>query len=174
MTAPPPPSPARRLTTPAAIALGSNLGDRDAHLRRALAAVQDLPGIDALRVSGFYETDPVGPQDQGRFLNAAAVFATSLPPAELLTELLDIERRLGRPAREDRTHWGPREIDLDLLLYGDQLIDRPGLTLPHPRLHERWFVLQPLADVAADWVHPGRGQTIAQLLAALPQEAHHG
>lgn len=151
----------------ACIALGSNLGDRRAHLDRAVAAIRALPGVDKATLSGVYETAPVGPQDQGAFLNAVLRLSTSLPAEELLTGLLNLERRLGRPVREDRQHWGPREIDLDLLLYGDAVIDLPGLTVPHPRLHERWFALRPLSDVAGDWVHPVLGKTIAELLAAI-------
>lgn len=153
----------------AGIALGSNLGDRAQHLRRALAAVATLPGVESVTPSRFIETSPApgSPQDQGDFLNAAALLTTTLPPEILLKELLAIEAQLGRPAREDRQHWGPREIDLDLLFHGQAVLDRPGLTLPHPRLHERAFVLDPLDDVAPDWVHPVLGKTVAALRAEL-------
>ncbi len=153
------------------IALGSNVGDRAQHLQNALAAVADLPGVLAVVPSEFYETDPVGPQDQGKFLNAAARVETTLPPEVLLERLLVVERTLGRPPREERQHWGPREIDLDLLLHGDTVLDLPGLTLPHPRLHERWFVLRPMCDVAADVAHPLFRRTMRELLDEVEREA---
>ena len=153
--------------TAAYIALGSNLGDRRRHLDAAVAAVRALPGVGAVRMSGVYETDPVGPQDQGRFLNAAAAVTTTLSARALLDGLLEIEGRLGRPPRAEREHWGPREIDLDLLLYGDEVIDEPGLTVPHPRLAERDFVLLPLCDLASDVVHPVSGRTVREMLGAL-------
>lgn len=163
------------------LALGSNVGDRDEHLRRALAAVAALPGISSVVPSAFYETAPVGPQDQGPFLNAAARIDTTLAPEPLLEQLLGLERKLGRPPREARQHWGPREIDLDLLLHGDTVLDLPGLTLPHPRLHERWFVLRPMCDVGPDVPHPLFRQTMRQLLHDLEaqeqdpdqNQAHH-
>lgn len=150
------------------LALGSNLGHRRRHLDAAVGAVAALPGVAGLRLSGVRETAPVGPQDQGAFLNAAAQIRTTLAPAALLAALLAIEARLGRPARADRRPWGPREIDLDLLMHGNQRIESSGLTLPHPRLHERRFVLEPLHDLAPDHVVPGVGRTVAQLLATLP------
>ena len=150
------------------LALGSNLGDRRRHLDAAVSAVVALPGVAGLRLSRVRETAPVGPQDQGAFLNAAAEIQTTLSPTALLAALLAIEARLGRPARADRRHWGPREIDLDLLLHGEQILDGEGLTLPHPRLHERRFVLDPLGDLAAGLVVPGLNQTVAGLLATLP------
>lgn len=173
---PPPPhnptdDPPQALATPSAatayVALGSNLGDRRAHLENALAAIADLSGVLDVVPSDFYETAPVGPQDQGMYLNAAARIETTLTPQQFLEQLLSIERRLGRPPREARQHWGPREIDLDLLLHGDSVLDLPGLTLPHPRLHERSFVLLPMCDVAADVTHPVRRQTMRKLLAEI-------
>jgi 2-amino-4-hydroxy-6-hydroxymethyldihydropteridine diphosphokinase len=109
------------------------------------------------------ETEPVGPVEQGPFLNGAVQVATELGPRELLERLLDIEQRLGRVRAE---RFGPRTIDLDLLLYGDEVLDEPGLTLPHPRLHERRFALEPLAELAPDLVVPGRGE-VSALLAKL-------
>jgi 2-amino-4-hydroxy-6-hydroxymethyldihydropteridine diphosphokinase len=149
------------------IALGSNLGDRRDHLNCALAAVADLPHIATVTPSPFYETAPVGPPDQDRYLNAAAEVRTLAAPAELMADLLDIERRLGRPPRDQRQRWGPRVIDLDLLIYGDTTLDEPGLTLPHPRLHQRDFVLRPVCDLAPDLVHPLLGRTMRKLLAEL-------
>src|SRR5689334_24340244 len=124
------------------IALGSNLGDRRDYLDRALQALKQRPGIIVRQVSSYYETAPVGgPPGQGDFLNAAAELHTDLKPKELLQTLLEIERQLGR-VRE--VPMGPRTVDLDLLLYGDLIRDEIELTIPHPRMHERLFVLQPL------------------------------
>ena len=136
--------------TVAYVGLGSNLGDREATIRAAIAA---LPGVVA--VSALRETDPVGVVDQPRFLNGAARLETDLSARQLLDALLAIERELGRERRE---RWGPRTIDLDLLLYGDTAVDEPGLTVPHPRLHERRFVLEPLAELDPALVVPGRGR----------------
>ena len=140
------------------IGLGSNLGDREATIEAAIAA---LPGVVA--VSRLRETAPVGVLDQPPFLNGAAALATTLTPSELLGKLLAIERELGRERRE---RWGPRTIDLDLLLYGDAEVDEPGLTVPHPRLHERRFVLEPLHELDPELVVPGRGP-VADLLSEL-------
>jgi 2-amino-4-hydroxy-6-hydroxymethyldihydropteridine diphosphokinase len=153
--------------------LGSNLGDRAANLRAALEALTALPGVTGLRASRFYETDPVGPVEQGPFLNAAAVCDTPLSPTALMSRLLEIEHSLGRRPREQRQPWGPREIDLDLLLHGDTVTDTPALTLPHPRMHERAFVLRPLAELAPGMIHPVFNQSVQQLLDALPAEATH-
>ena len=115
------------------VGLGSNLGDRELNLRRALVRLEQLGSV---RVSSFRETDPVGVTDQPKFLNAAAELATDLSPRELLERLLEIERELGRDRATER-RWGPRVIDLDLLLFGEEAIDEPGLTVPHPRLADR-------------------------------------
>jgi 2-amino-4-hydroxy-6-hydroxymethyldihydropteridine diphosphokinase len=146
------------------VALGSNLGDREQMLRRALEDVAAVPGIEVLACSSFRETDPVGFLDQPRFLNAAAVLETELGARELLARLLDVERRLGRTRAGPPL--GPRTIDLDLLLYGDETIAEPGLQVPHPRMHERRFVLEPLAELAPGLTVPGRG-SVEDLLAAL-------
>jgi 2-amino-4-hydroxy-6-hydroxymethyldihydropteridine diphosphokinase len=145
-----------------AIALGSNLGDRRRLLEQATAALVGV--VDDLRVSTFHETDPVGVGPQPRFLNAAAVGTTSLEPADLLTVMLEIERRLGR----ERPHTGaPRTVDLDLILYGDVVLDEADVTVPHPRFRDRRFVLVPLAEIAADWIDPVSGKSIRELRDAL-------
>jgi 2-amino-4-hydroxy-6-hydroxymethyldihydropteridine diphosphokinase len=138
------------------VGLGSNLGDREAALRGAVAALAAEPGIEVLSVSTLRETDPVGLTAQPRFLNGVAELETELPARELLERLLAVERRFGR-VREGVPAQGPRTLDLDLLLYGDERIDEPGLTVPHPRLHERRFVLEPLAELAPGLVVPGLG-----------------
>jgi 2-amino-4-hydroxy-6-hydroxymethyldihydropteridine diphosphokinase len=143
------------------VGLGANLGDREASLRRALELLQAAPGIDLVGVSGFRETAPVGYADQPSFLNAAAALDTTLSPRELLDVLLEIELQLGRTRHGPR--FGPRTIDLDLLLHGTTEIDEPGLTVPHPRLHERAFVLEPLAELDPALVIPGRGPVSALL-----------
>lgn len=148
----------------AAIALGGNLGDSQRILSEAMTAIDTESGIAVIARSPLYKTAPVGPP-QPDYLNACVVVETVLSARSLLHHLLAIETRFGR-IRQER--WGARSLDLDLLLYGEQIIDLPGLTVPHPRLHERSFVLVPLSDVAPDWPHPIFGKTITQLLAQLP------
>lgn len=144
------------------VALGSNLGDRERTLRDAVAALDAEPGIDVVAVSQLRETDPVGLLDQPRFLNGAAMLETAVGARQLLDTLLAIEQRFGR-RRDDVPAHGPRTLDLDLLLYGGERLDEPGLHVPHPRLHERRFVLEPLADLDPDLDVPGRGR-VAELL----------
>jgi 2-amino-4-hydroxy-6-hydroxymethyldihydropteridine diphosphokinase len=146
------------------IGLGSNLGDREGFLRRAVELLRAEPEIDVVAVSNVRETDPVDFLDQPRFLNGAVEVETGLPPRPLLERLLAVEAALGR--RRDGLRYGPRTIDLDLLLYGEEVVDEPGLTVPHPRLAERRFVLEPLHELAPDLVVPGRG-AVLELLAAL-------
>jgi 2-amino-4-hydroxy-6-hydroxymethyldihydropteridine diphosphokinase len=159
--------PSRLLFIPvrAFVGLGSNLGDREETLRRAVDALRRLPETQVRAVSTFRDTAPVGYVDQPRFLNGAVELDTALAPRDLLDELLRIERELGR----DRTQsppQGPRTADLDLLLYGEQRIHEPGLEVPHPRLHEREFVLEPLSDLDPGLFLPGIGP-IQTLLAGL-------
>jgi len=146
------------------VGLGANLGDRAATLARAIDLLGGRPGIDVVAVSSFRETDPVGYLDQPRFLNAAVAIETSLAPTAVLATLLDVERELGRVREGPR--YGPRTVDLDLLLMDDLFVDEPGLELPHPRLHERAFALEPLAELDPELVVPGRGP-VRQLLLAL-------
>jgi len=147
--------------TRAYVGLGANLGDRERTLREAVDALGAGEGIEVVAVSTLRETEPVGVGQQPRFLNGAAALDTTLESRELLDRLLDVEQRFGR-VRVPGEH-GPRTLDLDLLLYGDEQIDEPGLTVPHPRLHERRFVLEPLAELAPGLVIPGRG-TVESLL----------
>jgi 2-amino-4-hydroxy-6-hydroxymethyldihydropteridine diphosphokinase len=146
------------------IGLGSNLGDRAATIRAALDRLDGDADIELLAVSSLRETDPVGFEDQPRFLNGAAALRTELAPRELLDRMLEVERGLGRVREGAR--YGPRTIDLDLLLYGDAVVDEPGLEIPHPRLAERVFVLEPLLELDPHLEVPGRGRVQA-LLAGL-------
>ncbi|WP_058300509.1 2-amino-4-hydroxy-6-hydroxymethyldihydropteridine diphosphokinase [Gorillibacterium timonense] len=142
------------------VGLGSNLGERHELLAEAIRLLSEHPRIKLLRQSRLYETEPVGFVEQGKFLNQAAAFATDLPPEELLVELQRVENRLGR-VRDKR--WGPRTVDLDLLLYGQVELRLPRLTVPHPRLAERAFVLVPLAEIATDDAVPGLSSLSARI-----------
>ncbi len=141
------------------IAVGANLGDRRSVIAAALTDLTAVAGIEVLAVSPLIETDPVGGPDQPPFLNGAAALRTILPPRRLLETMHGIEAMHGRDrSREQR--WGPRRLDLDLLLYGDLVVAEQGLTVPHPRLHKRSFVLQPLAIIAPRIIHPILGVSI--------------
>jgi 2-amino-4-hydroxy-6-hydroxymethyldihydropteridine diphosphokinase len=140
------------------VGLGSNLGDREQVIADAVSLLGEHPEIDVLVTSALRETEPWGPVVQPRFLNGAVSVETTLAPRALLEALLDVERRLGR-VRDER--WGPRTIDLDLLVYGDQIVDEPGLRVPHPRLAERRFALEPLADLDPALEIPGLGSVAA-------------
>lgn len=147
------------------IALGSNLNDRQAHLQAALEQLRQVPGVRVVAVSRFWETEPVGgPPDQPRYLNAVCAVDTELPPQELHRELLRIETQQGR-----QRGWAnaPRTLDLDLLLYGEEILNTPELTIPHPRMHQRTFVLGPLAEIAPTLIHPVLKRSVVELLAGL-------
>jgi 2-amino-4-hydroxy-6-hydroxymethyldihydropteridine diphosphokinase len=150
--------------TRAYVGLGANLGDRRATIGAALEQLAAEPGLEVVAVSSLRETDPVGITEQPRFLNGAAAVDTDLPARALLDRLLGIERRLGRTREGPR--YGPRSIDLDLLLFGAEQIGEPGLVVPHPRLHERLFALEPLAELDPELVVPGQGP-VAGLIARI-------
>ena len=152
---------------PVAIGLGSNVGDRLANLARGVFSLRNV--LNGLLVSSVYETDPADYLPQPGFLNACCIGSTRLPPRQLMSDLQDAERRAGR--RREGPRFGPRELDLDILLYGDLTVVSEHLTIPHPRMRERAFVLVPLAEIAADWVVPAaadgcRAATVGELAAA--------
>jgi 2-amino-4-hydroxy-6-hydroxymethyldihydropteridine diphosphokinase len=158
------------MTVTAYIALGSNLGDRHANLDEAVRLLRGKPELAIVRVSSYFETIPVGgPAGQNAYLNAAAEIQTNLEPRQLLQTLLDVEQRLGRVRGSERNL--PRTLDLDLLLYGNAVHSDAELTLPHPRLHERWFVLAPLAEIAPELMHPVLKRSMRDLLENLPESA---
>ncbi len=143
------------------VGVGSNLGDRAGFLEKAKSLVNQLPGTRVLRSSSIYETDPVGGPPQGKYLNAVWEIETSLSPHEIKEKLREIEAKLGRKRSFENA---PREMDLDILFYGCQIIDEEGLRIPHPRLHERLFVLEPLAELAPDLQHPILKRKVEELL----------
>jgi 2-amino-4-hydroxy-6-hydroxymethyldihydropteridine diphosphokinase len=146
------------------LGLGSNLGERESMIRQALEGISALPQTDLVRASSLYDTEPVGDVEQPNFLNAVAQVETDLAATQLLWNLQLIEKRLGR---ERTRRWGPRVIDLDLLLYGDEVIDEPSLRVPHPELTRRAFVLVPLVELEPLLVHPVTGETMLSHLTRL-------
>ena len=154
------------------IGLGSNLGDRRATLLRAIEELNGSPGVSVVKVSSFHETEPVGgPQGQGPYLNAAACIETTLEPPALLHLLHEIEARNGRVRL---VRWGERTLDLDLLLFDDRIVETPELTIPHPRMAVRRFVLEPLSEIAPRAVHPVTGRTVAEMLEDLNRDTRDG
>ncbi|MCH2133305.1 MAG: 2-amino-4-hydroxy-6-hydroxymethyldihydropteridine diphosphokinase [Phycisphaerales bacterium] len=145
------------------IGLGSNLGDRVASILQAVEALDETPGVMVFRLSTLLETEPVGLQEQGDFLNAVVEVRSTLSASQVLQQMLAIESGLGRD-RASSTAGGPREIDLDLLLWGEEISETPGVQVPHPRLHERAFVLVPMVELAPDLVHPTIGRSMRDLL----------
>ena len=149
----------------ALVSFGANLGEPARQIKEAVARLRENKKIRFQKASSFYLTEPVGPVPQPPFVNAVAEWATELEPEEVLEILLRVEREMGR---ERTLRWGPRAIDLDLLLFSDRIVEIPGLNVPHPRMHERRFILAPLAEVAPEAVDPRTGKSAAELLAGLP------
>ncbi len=151
------------------LGIGSNRGDRQAHLEAAKARLGKLPQTELVDFSRAFETEPVGPIEQKSYLNAAAVIRTTLLPPTLLGFLHEIEKDRGREVAELRIRWGPRPLDLDILLYDDWVVDEENLTIPHPLMHERAFVLEPLAEIAPRAVHPILNKTVNALFAEIQE-----
>ncbi len=149
------------------IGFGSNIGDRLEHIQDAIHALAETEGITLQKISSVYQTDPVGYETQAQFLNGVAAIQTHLPPLSLLRTLKDIEASVGR---QHRIRWGPREIDLDILIYGDLCLQTEKLVIPHPEMHLRRFVLAPLAEIAPDFVHPVLKETVQILLERLEDD----
>ncbi|MFP6656429.1 MAG: 2-amino-4-hydroxy-6-hydroxymethyldihydropteridine diphosphokinase [Myxococcota bacterium] len=151
------------------VALGANLGDRGATFASAIEAFEQDADLDLLRVSSIFETDPVGPAGQDAYLNAVVEIRVRLGPPELLARLHAIERAMGRDREAEAERWGPRELDLDILFFGDRWIESPTLVVPHARAHERNFVMTPLAEIVPDLIHPKLGLSVAEIARGLPE-----
>jgi 2-amino-4-hydroxy-6-hydroxymethyldihydropteridine diphosphokinase len=156
------------------LGLGSNVGDRRAAIDLATVRLAALPRSRLIARSPIYETPPAGPVEQGPFLNAAAQISTELDPYALLDELSAIEAAAGRSPQQQRVKWGPRVLDLDILLFGSRVISSDELVVPHPMMHERWFVLRPLCDLCPDAVHPILEMTIGDLLRHVESQPAEG
>ncbi len=151
------------------LGLGANLGDRQGTLKQALKELSLLPTIEVIAVSSFYQTAPVGLTDQPDFLNAAAAIRTTLTAQELLAQVLQLEQQMGRVRT---VRWGPRTIDIDILAFGSEAIDLPGLTVPHPRLEERAFAMVPLTEIAPDLYLPGQNKSVREKAALLAEQGN--
>jgi 2-amino-4-hydroxy-6-hydroxymethyldihydropteridine diphosphokinase len=149
------------------IAIGSNMGDRRAVCEAAVEQIARIPGCALVGRSNWYRTEPVGVQGQDAYLNGVLALEASGSPGNLLKQLLAIEKRMGRERKE---RWEPRTLDLDLLLFGEEIVHKEGLTLPHPLMHLRRFVLVPLAEIAPGLVHPSLQKSVSAMLAELPEQ----
>ena len=160
------------------LSLGANLGDREENLREALRRLGATPGIEVRKVAAFLETEPVLPEgaderarrETPRFINSACAIATTLSPRELFAACRRIETELGRDRGRQAGRWGPRPIDLDILLYGDRVVDEPDLKIPHPEMEKRLFVLAPLCEIAPEAVHPLLRRSVREMMASLPPQ----
>ena len=151
------------------IGVGSNEGERIEYISKAIRALGATSGIRLMQMATIVETEPIGGPPQGPYLNTVVELETAREPADLLSVLQDIERRMGRTPSMQR--WAPRPIDLDILLYDDRVIQAPTLSIPHPRMHERRFVLEPLAQLAPEFIHPVLHLSISRLLTRLPDSS---